>query len=68
MTILLWVIFVVGPAKALPLYHYRPVTYSTEERCQMEISRLTATGEFVSNDPAFSLECRAIPDLSGEPA
>lgn len=65
--ILLWIIVIVGPVNTVPLHHYRPVAYSTEEICQNEVSRLLYTREFVSNDPAFYLECRAVPDLEGEP-
>lgn len=60
--------FIVGPNNfRVPLHHYQPVVWSTEDKCRAEIDRtLAEPGMHI--DAEFHLECVAVPDLRGEPA
>lgn len=66
--LLLWVVVIIGPTQTVPLHHYRPVVWSTEAKCRAELARTLEAQEFVSNDPAYYLDCITVPDLRGEPA
>lgn len=65
--IYVWAVMVVGPNFTVPLHHYKPVVWTTQEKCEDEIERVTSDPATIM-DPAFHLECVAVPDLRGVPA
>ena len=66
--ILVWAVFLIGPNTMMPAHHYRPVVWSTEEKCKAEIDRLLATKQVEIMDTDYHLECMPVPDMSGDPA
>lgn len=67
--LVLWAVFMFGPSgPPMPLHHYRPVVWASQEKCETEIMTLLNNGGVIITDPAYHLECVAVPDLSGDPA
>jgi hypothetical protein len=63
-----WVVVIAGPTGFAPVHHFNPVLWSTQTKCEAEIDHLLQTHEIEIMDSEYSLQCLAIPDLSGEPA
>lgn len=66
--LVLWAVFIIGPNNyRMPLHHYQPMVWSTEDGCRAEIDRTLAEPDTFMG-PEFHLECVAVFDLRGEPA